>query len=105
MLNILKTVLSWIQIVFGIYTMVMGMVEEAHEGEQGAGGAKKKEAIDKIIQYVQKAIDDKKIPAWVGWIATNESILDFFITWIVKKLNSLGIFEHQGNESSTQSPS
>lgn len=105
MVNILKTILNYIQIIFGIYTMVIALVEEYHRGETGTGAAKKKEAIDKIKEWVNKAVEEKKIPSWVAWIASADFILDFVITIIVKALNDWGIFEHQGNESSTQSPS
>ena len=105
MRNILKTVLSYIQTIFGIYTMVIALVEEYHRGETGVGAVKKQETIDKIKEWVNNAANEKKIPSWVAWIASADFILDFVITIIVKALNDWGIFDHQGNESSTQSPS
>ena len=40
--------------------MVIALAEEYHRGETGAGAAKKKEAIDKIKEWVTKAVEERK---------------------------------------------
>ena len=94
-MEIIKEIFKWIQIILSIYTFVIALVEE-----HGIGGdAKKKEAIVKIKELVQKAVDDKKIPSWLGVIFSIDAILGVAIDTIVGWLNKSGFFTHSETEN------
>ena len=89
-LGILGTIFGWVQIILSIYTFIIALCEE-----HGVGGdAKKKEAIARIKEQVQLAVDNGKIPAWLGALFSIDAILNIVIDWIVGWLNKTGFFTH-----------
>gem|GEM_PF-4626429 len=100
-MSILKKIVEYMEIALSIYTFVITLIEEQYGG--GNGDAKKKEAIAKIKETVQKAQDEGRLPGWLAWLLSFDSLLSFAIDIIVAVLNKLGVFEHQGNESGVPS--
>jgi hypothetical protein len=94
-MEIIKTIFRWIETILAIYTFIIALCEEHNKG----GDAKKKEAIAEIKELVQIAVENKKIPSWLGTIFTIDAILNFIIDWIVGKLNDAGFFTHSETEN------
>ena len=89
-MEIIKTIFRWIETILAIYTFIIALCEEHNTG----GDAKKKQAIAEIKELLRVAVENGKIPSWLGAIFSIDAILGMLIDWIVGILNKSGFFTH-----------
>lgn len=94
-MSILKNIFTVVPKVFSIIMMVISGIEFIHEVvEEGSSDSqeKHKEAVEKINEILQDAIDDGFLPEWAD-IFLDKKLVDWLIGVLVKVAHKRGFFE------------